>query len=110
MWNAEYISYKGNTNFIRVYKGEELVWEKPQSGDKIIGYDVWLINIGVHKVDLIKVVRKITGLGLKDGKELVDSAPVSIIQTDNEEVAQSAYNDIMAVGGGVVAEIRCIYE
>lgn len=28
MWNAEYISYKGNTNFIRAYQGEELVWER----------------------------------------------------------------------------------
>lgn len=28
MWKAEYISYKGNTNFIRAYQGEELVWER----------------------------------------------------------------------------------
>ena len=28
MWNADYISYRGNTNFIRAYQGEELVWEK----------------------------------------------------------------------------------
>lgn len=28
MLNAKYISYKGNTNFIRVYQGAELVWEK----------------------------------------------------------------------------------
>lgn len=104
MWKTKYISYKGNTNFIRAYQGRELVWEK------IIGYDVWLINVGMSKVKVINVVREITGLGLKEAKDLVDSAPVSIIQTDNEEVAQSTYNDIMAVGDGVVAEIRYIYE
>lgn len=109
MWEANTIAYKGNTNFIKAYQGTELIWGKPQSGgNKIVGYDVWLIKYGSSKVDVIKVVRSITGLGLSAGKELVDSVPVSIIQTDNEEVAQSAYNDLLAAGG--VAEIRYIYE
>lgn len=31
MWKADYISYKGNTNFTRAYQGSELVWEKMQT-------------------------------------------------------------------------------
>lgn len=108
MWEANIISYKGNINFIKAYQGSELIWEKPQSGDKIIVYDVWLINFGAQKIKVVKVVKSITGLGLKEAKELVESAPVSIIQTDSEEIAQSAYNDLLAEGG--VAEIRHIYK
>lgn len=109
MWEANTIAYKGNTNFIKVYQGTELIWGKPQSdGNKIVGYDVWLINYGSSKLKVIQVVRSITGLGLKEAKELVESAPVSIIQTDSEEIAQSAYNGLLEVGG--VVEIRYIYK
>lgn len=46
----------------------------------------------------------------KGGENPFKSAPVSIIQTDSEEVAQSAYNEMIAVGDDVVAEIRYMYE
>jgi len=111
MWEANIISYKGNTNFIKAYQGAELIWGgKPQSGNKIVGYDVWLIDFSASKMAVIKVVKPIAGLGLKEAKDLIESAPVSIIQTDSEEIAQSVYNEMTAVGDDVVAEIRYIYE
>ena len=41
-------------------------------------FDVELTEVGANKVKVIKVVREITGLGLKDAKDLVDSAPKMI--------------------------------
>lgn len=54
-------------------------------------FDVHLTEIGGNKVSVIKVVRQITGLGLKEAKDLVDSAPKpvkeGISKTDAEEAA-----------------------
>lgn len=41
-------------------------------------FDVVLTNFGAKKLDIIKIVREITGLGLKDAKDLVESAPKAI--------------------------------
>jgi hypothetical protein len=49
MWNAEYISYKGNTNFSRAYQGEELVWEKnPYWSNE----PFWIENAGSNNVEI----------------------------------------------------------
>lgn len=45
MWNAKYISYKGNTNFIRAYQGAELVWEKYDYSDAF-----WIENINDYPI------------------------------------------------------------
>lgn len=41
-------------------------------------FDVELTNIGAKKIDVIKVVREVTGLGLKEAKELVEGAPKAV--------------------------------
>lgn len=47
MWNADYISYKGNTNFIRAYQGEELVWERFKSWTD---EPFWIENINDYPI------------------------------------------------------------
>ena len=48
------------------------------SADEKDEYDVMLTSAGSSKINVIKVVRTITGLGLKEAKELVDSAPKAV--------------------------------
>ena len=55
-------------------------------------FDVELTEVGATKVKVIKVVREITGLGLKDAKDLVDSAPKMI----KEGVSKAEADDIKA--------------
>ena len=55
-------------------------------------FDVVLKEIGPKKIQVIKAVRTITGLGLKEAKELVDSAPVKVLEAAPKEQAESAAN------------------
>ena len=55
-------------------------------------FDVELTEAGANKVKVIKVVRDITGLGLKDSKDLVDGAPKNV----KEGVSEDEANDIKA--------------
>jgi len=55
-------------------------------------FDVELTEIGPNKVKVIKVVREITGLGLKEAKDLVDNAPKNI----KEAVSKAEADDIKA--------------
>ena len=55
-------------------------------------FDVELTDVGANKVKVIKVVREITGLGLKEAKDLVDSAPKMI----KEGVTKEEADDIVA--------------
>ncbi len=52
-------------------------------------FDVELTEIGPNKVKVIKVVREITGLGLKEAKEAVDNAPKVIKEAVSKEEAES---------------------
>ncbi|MGN0332013.1 MAG: 50S ribosomal protein L7/L12 [Lachnospiraceae bacterium] len=55
-------------------------------------FDVELVSAGASKVKVIKVVREITGLGLKEAKELVDNAPKAV----KEAVSKAEAEDIKA--------------
>ena len=55
-------------------------------------FDVELTEIGEKKMDVIKVIRTITGLGLKESKELVESAPKVV----KEQASKDEANDIKA--------------
>ncbi len=55
-------------------------------------FDVILANAGAKKIGVIKVVRELTGLGLKEAKDLVDNAPQAVKQGVSKEEA----NDIKA--------------
>ena len=55
-------------------------------------FDVMLVEAGAAKIGVIKVVREITGLGLKEAKELVDSAPKDVktgVSKDDAEAAKA---------------------
>ena len=62
-------------------------------------FDVELTEIGASKVKVIKVVREVTGLGLKEAKELVDSAPKVIKEACTKEEAEELAKKIEEAGG-----------
>lgn len=64
-------------------------------------FDVVLESFGSEKIQVIKAVRALTGLGLKDAKDKVDGAPDTIMEGVDKEEAEKAKADIEAVGGTV---------
>jgi large subunit ribosomal protein L7/L12 len=64
-------------------------------------FDVILISSGDKKIQVIKAVREITSLGLKDAKELVDSAPKAIKEAVSKEEAAEIQGKIEEAGGSV---------
>lgn len=67
-------------------------------------FDVILTAVGEKKVNVIKVVREITGLGLKESKDLVDGAPKPVKEKVNKEEAESIRKKLTEVGAS--AEIK----
>ena len=63
-----------------------------------------LTSPGDAKIGVIKVVREITGLGLKEAKDLVDQAPKPVKQGVNREEAESVLKKLKDAGAG--AEIK----
>mgnify|MGYP001263533579 CR=1 FL=1 len=64
-------------------------------------FDVILTGIGEKKVNVIKVVREITALGLKEAKDLVDSAPKAIKEKITKEEAEALAAKLTEVGATV---------
>ena len=64
-------------------------------------FDVVLAAVGDKKIQVIKEVRAITGLGLKDAKDLVEDAPKPIKEGVKKEEADEIKQKIEAVGGTV---------
>ena len=67
-------------------------------------FDVVLKEIGAEKIKVIKVVREITGLGLKEAKELVDNAPKTLkegISKDDAEAMAAKFKEV-----GATCEIK----
>lgn len=64
-------------------------------------FDVVLESDGGNKVPVIKVVKAITGLGLKEAKELVDGAPKTILEGAKKEDAEKAKADLEEAGAKV---------
>ena len=60
-------------------------------------FDVILQGPGEKKIQVIKVVREITGLGLKEAKDLVDSAPKAVVEKATKEAAEKAKIDAQRV-------------
>jgi large subunit ribosomal protein L7/L12 len=67
-------------------------------------FDVVLKEIGPKKIQVIKVVRQITSLGLKEAKELVDSAPSPVVEAIPKEQAEDIKGRLE--GEGAVVEIK----
>ena len=64
-------------------------------------FDVVLTGAGQQKIQVIKVVRAVTGLGLKEAKDLVDSAPKAVKEGVNQEEADSIKAQLEEAGGSV---------
>ena len=64
-------------------------------------FDVELISAGASKIKVIKAVREATGLGLKEAKELVDSAPKVIKEALSKEDAEALKATLEEVGASV---------
>jgi len=64
-------------------------------------FDVVLEAIGDEKIKVIKAVRELTGLGLKDAKELVDGAPKPVKEGVDKETAQEAKKKLEDAGAKV---------
>ena len=69
-------------------------------GDKD-SFDVELTDAGAAKVKVIKVVREVTGLGLKEAKDLVDGAPKMLKEAASKEEAEDIQKKIEEAGGKV---------
>ena len=65
-------------------------------------FDAILDSAGAEKIKVIKVVREITGLGLKEAKDLVEGAPKPIKEGCQKDEAESIKKKIEEVGGKVV--------
>jgi large subunit ribosomal protein L7/L12 len=64
-------------------------------------FDVVLKSAGTEKLKVVKVVRELTGLALKEAKDLVDGAPSTIKEGANKEEAANMKAKIEEVGGSV---------
>ena len=72
--------------------------EAPEEQDE---FDVVLENDGGKKIQVIKVVRELTSLGLKEAKDLVDGAPKPVLEKVNKEAADKAAESLKGAGASV---------
>lgn len=71
------------------------------AADEKSEFDVVLAEVGASKMGVIKIVKEITGLGLKEAKELVDGAPKAIKENVSKEEAESIKEKVEAAGAKV---------
>ena len=64
-------------------------------------FDVILTEAGAQKIQVIKVVRELTSLGLKEAKDLVDAAPKPVLEKATKEAAEAAKTKLTEAGASV---------
>ncbi|MDE7187796.1 MAG: 50S ribosomal protein L7/L12, partial [Lachnospiraceae bacterium] len=64
-------------------------------------FDIELTEVGPNKVKVIKVVREVTGLGLKEAKDLVDNAPKMVKEAASKEEAEDVKAKLEAEGAKI---------
>ncbi len=64
-------------------------------------FDVVLVGVGEKKIQVIKEVRALTSLGLKEAKDLVDTAPKVVLEKMNKESAEKAKAQLEGAGASV---------
>lgn len=72
--------------------------EAPEEQDE---FDVILTGTGDKKIQVIKVVRELTSLGLKEAKDLVDGTPKPVLEKVNKEQADKAAESLKGAGASV---------
>ena len=73
----------------------------PAAAEEKSAFTVMLVNCGANKIAVIKEVRTITNLGLKEAKDLVDAAPKAIKEGVNKEEAAEMKKKLEAAGATV---------
>ena len=76
--------------------------EAGEAAEEQSEFEIFLADIGEKKIDVIKAVRAITGLGLKEAKAIVDGAPSSVKEGANKEEAEQAKTQLEEAGAKVV--------
>jgi len=64
-------------------------------------FDVVLAEVGANKINVIKVVREVTGLGLKEAKDLVDGAPKAVKEAAGKDEAEEIKKKLEEAGAKV---------
>ena len=72
-----------------------------EAAEEKTNFDVILEGFGENKIAVIKVVRELTSLGLKEAKEVVESAPKAILEGAKKEDAEAAKEKLEAAGAAV---------
>src|SRR3954464_11077262 len=67
-------------------------------------FDVILESAGDKKIQVIKVVRELTSLGLKEAKDVVDGAPKTVVEKANKETADKAKEALEGAGASVTVK------
>ncbi|MFJ4202750.1 50S ribosomal protein L7/L12 [Streptomyces sviceus] len=78
--------------------GPAAVADAPEEQDE---FDVILTGAGDKKIQVIKVVRELTSLGLKEAKDLVDGAPKPVLEKVAKEAAEKAAESLKGAGASV---------
>jgi large subunit ribosomal protein L7/L12 len=73
----------------------------PAEAEEKTSFDVMLTSAGAQKIQVIKVVRAVTGLGLKEAKDLVDGAPAAVKEGAAKEEADSIKAQLEEAGASV---------
>lgn len=71
------------------------------AGEEQTEFDVELADFGSEKIAVIKIVKNLTGLGLKEAKELVESAPKVILEQASKERAEEVKKELEDAGAKV---------
>lgn len=75
--------------------------EGAEAAEEKTEFDVVLASFGEKKIQVIKVVRELTGLGLKEAKDLVEAAPGKVMEGIEKEAAESAKTKLEEQGATV---------
>ncbi len=76
----------------------------PAEAEEKTEFDVLLNEVGAKKIQVIKVVRQLTNLGLREAKDLVDGAPSTVLTAVAKEVAEDAKSKLEAEGATVAVK------
>ena len=86
---------------VAVAAGPAAAGEAPAAAEEQDEFDVVLTAAGDKKIQVIKEVRALTTLGLKEAKDLVDNAPKPVLEKATKEDAEKAKAQLEAAGAGV---------
>jgi len=84
-----------------VMMGAALVAAEVEEEEEQTEFNVVLADFGPKKINVIKVVRQLTSLGLKEAKDLVESAPTNVLEAVGKEVAEDAKVKLEEAGAKV---------